>query len=360
MGSPLGEARWRVSRRWKVPVRSCLAAIVVAAGLILGGCSPDLQMGGVGVTPARDAARCVALASGIGLKLQVHETDRFLVLSSADDASVTVTGRFLDQVYLRFYEQFSQAGFAPKPPPDKLVWVCINSYGALEAYGRAADGAEVSWMDAYYSHRTNRVAAAMGVGRPVAQARSRSSGSSGKIAAFGDPGGVQGASGGLGIRTIAHELTHQLAFNSGLQRRGATYPFWLTEGLATNFEADSSDSVGLGREDSRHRQRLAETKAGGRLIPLERFLGMTEWSAGQGSATRDAYAQSWGFFHYLLESHPVALKRYMAELSPVWLPQQNSQSLRRRFIAVFGPVKPLEEDFLRFIDRPHAAARGTR
>jgi hypothetical protein len=342
-------------------VRSCLAAIVVATGLALGGCSSYWQMGEAGVSPARDAACCVALASQIGLNLQVHETDQFLVLSSADDPSAIATGQLLDQVYLRFYEQFSRAGFGPKPPPDKLVWVCVNSYGALEAYGRAADGADVSWMGAYYSHETNRVAAAMAAGRPVAQAqvRGRPSGSSGKIAALGDPGGGPPAGGGLNIRTLTHELTHQLAFNSGLQRRGATYPFWLTEGLATNFEADSVDSVGLGREESRYRQRLIEAKAGGRLIALERLAAMTDCPAGPASATRDAYAQAWGFFHYLMESRPGALKKYMADLSPAWLPRQNAESLRSRFIAVFGPVKPLEEDFLRFIDRPGAAG-GSR
>jgi hypothetical protein len=234
-----------------------------------------------------------------------------------------------------------------------LIWVSLNSYGALEAYGRVADGAEVSWMDAYYSQRTNRVVTAMAVGRPAAQAAGGARGSSSNIAAFGDPGGEQVASGGMNIRIITHELTHQFAFNSGLQRRGATYPFWLTEGLATNCEADSLDLVGLGHEDNRYQHRLSEAKAGGRLLPLNQFVGMTEYP--EGLATRDLYAQSWGFFHYLLQSHPFALKNYMAELSSVWLPQQNAESLRHRFIAVFGPVKPLEEDFLRFIDGSHGA-----
>ncbi len=332
----------------------------MATGLALGGCALDSSGGAIGVTPARDAASCVALASEIGLALQVHETDRFLVLSSADNASATATGRLLDQVYLRFYEQFNRAGFEPRPQPSKLVWVCLNSYGVLEAYGRAADGVEVSWMDAYYSQRTNRVVAAMVAGRPMAQAPGRSSGSSRQIAAFGGTDGGQDASSGLNIRTITHELTHQLAFNSGLQRRGVTYPFWLTEGLATNFEADSSDSVSLGREDSRLRQRLIEAKAGGRLIPLEQFVAMTECPVGQGPATRDAYAQAWGLFRYLLESRPSALKKHLAELSSVWLPQQNTESLHRRFLAAFGPVKPLEEDFLRFISSPPGAAGGTR
>ena len=334
-----------------------LAVILVATGLTLGGCAPDLQSGAAGVVPARDAANCITLAGRIGLSLQAHETDHFLVLSSADEASAAATGQLLDHACLRFYEQFRRAGFEPKPLGAKLIWVCLNSYGSLEAYGRAADSAEVSWMDAYYSHRTNRVAMAMAASRPPAQARRRFTGSS--IAAFGDSDPDLDVSDGLGIRTMTHELAHQLAFNSGLQRRGATYPFWLTEGLATNFEADSLDSLGLGLEDRVHRQRLSEAKAAGRLVPLDQFVGMTEWPAGrEGSATRDVYAQSWGLFHYLLQNRPSTLKKFMAELSLGWM--QDTNSLRRRFIAAFGPIKPLEDDFLRFIDGRDVPVRGTR
>ena len=34
------------------------------------------------------------------------------------------------------------------------------------------------------------------------------------------------------VATIIHEATHQIAFNSGLQRRFADNPLWLSEGLA--------------------------------------------------------------------------------------------------------------------------------
>ena len=305
-----------------------------------------------GATPARDAARCIALASTIGLPLQVHETDRFLVLSAPNSASATTIERILDQVCLRFYEQFDKAGFKPRTLPDKLVWVCFDSYDAFEAYGRKADGAEVSWMDAYYSHRTNRVAMTIAGVRPSANVQQHRSGSSGYLAASGDPGAGHAASDTLNVRTITHELTHQLAFNSGLQRRGAAYPFWLTEGLATNFEADGADGVALGREDSRHRQRLIGAKRGGNLIAMEEFVGMTQCPAGQGAATREAYAQAWGFFRYLLETRPAAFRKYLAELSSPMLPQQTSASLRSRFVAIMGPIKPLEEGFLRFIDKP--------
>jgi hypothetical protein len=128
--------------------------------------------------------------------------------------------------------------------------------------------------------------------------------------------------------------------------------------LATNFESDSLDTVGLQWKDCRYRQRLIEAKASGRLISLEQFTGMTPQSVGPGASTLDAYAQSWGLFRYLLERHPDALKKYMSELASVWTPRQNPETLRRRFIAVFGPVRPLEEDFLRFVDRLPTSGTG--
>ena len=35
------------------------------------------------------------------------------------------------------------------------------------------------------------------------------------------------------VATIIHEATHQLAYNSGMQRRYADNPMWVSEGLAT-------------------------------------------------------------------------------------------------------------------------------
>jgi hypothetical protein len=42
---------------------------------------------------------------------------------------------------------------------------------------------------------------------------------------------------------------------------------------------------------------------------------------------------------------------WAGQLAPLWL-SQGDESLRSRFIAVFDPIKPLEEDFMRFIDGP--------
>jgi hypothetical protein len=317
---------------------------ILAIGSLLGaGCSSMTS----GLTSAGDAACCVAHASLLGVNLQTSQTEHFVVLSASDGAATASAGRFLDQACGRFYASFAQSGFAPETVQGKLVLVCFDSYQSMEAYARLEDAAEVSWMDAYYSYRTNRVAVVISGRRGAPATANRPAAAGARVAAFANPVEAHPAGGSFNVRTVTHELAHQLAFNSGLQRRDVTYAFWTTEGLATNFEADSSGALGLGREEPLYRSRLVEAKARGRLIPLERFADMTELPAGGLPVTREVYAQAWGLFHYLLQYHRQELTQYMAGLSSRWSGQQ---SLHDRFVAAFGPIEPLERDFLRFVD----------
>lgn len=288
--------------------------IILWVGLLCGGCSSGLQGVGAGATAAGDANNCVQAGSAIGSRLQIHQTQHFVLLSADSDVAA---GQFLDQVYQRFYESCSQAGFALNAPPDKLICVSLASYSQLEAYGRQADGTNAEWMDGYYSYQTNRIA-------------------------------VVHSAGGFNTMTTSHELAHQLAFNSGLQRRGVAYPFWITEGLATNFEAPSPQSCGLEAKGSRYQSRLAQAKAGRRLMPLEQFIAMTTMSAAQERSAGECYAQAWGLFRYLMQTHRPWLRQYMAELASPWSAGESPASMRSHFIRVFGPIEPLEKDFLRF------------
>lgn len=327
---------------------------VVVLGLLCRGCNPSPGEIGALATPSDNAATGVAQAAGISSDLRSVATAHYFLLSSADNESAASTGRFLEQVHDRFYESFGRAGFALRPVPGKLTCVCFDSYGQMNAYARGTDGVESSWMDGYYSYRTNRIAAV----RVSGQGEVRTPGPSAPSAAiYRDPSGLSGG-GGLNLRTMTHELAHQLAFNSGLQNRSVTYPFWLTEGLATNFEADDSGRYGLDVNDSRNRGRLAQAKSRGALVPLGQFVGMIELSAAPSQSVQDTYAQAWGLFHYLMQSRGRELKGYMAGLSQSWAGQQDPQSLRRRFIQAFGPIEPLEKGFLQFIDE--SGRGGTR
>lgn len=327
----------------------CRVAIVVALGLCLAGCFTSSLCLGAGHTGNEDAARCIALASGIGQNLQVCSTDHFLLLTAADNASAADTGRFLERVQNRFYDSFSQAGFTPKPLHDKLVCVCLNSYSQLDAYARVADRVDASWMDGYYSYATNRIAVVRSCAVTPQQAQGPADSTGQKAATYRSLVHTSTDAAGLNLRTVTHEMAHQLAFNCGLQKRDVAYPFWVTEGLATNFEADRCGSFGLDSKDSVQRPRLAATKARGRLLPLEQFAAMTDLAA-SGQAAGDAYAQAWGLFNYLYQTHRQALISYMSGASQAWPATQDRASHLRRFVNAFGPIESLEIAFLRFAD----------
>jgi hypothetical protein len=321
--------------------------VVAVLGLSLGGCSTGYHSLVAGVDGRQDAANCAALASRMGQSLQVYPSDHFLVLTSADSASAAETGRFLDQVYSRFFESFRQAGFAPRPQSAKLVCVCFNSYSQMDAYARAADGVEASWMDGYYSYGTNRIVVVRSGSSAQKHAQAPTVFSLGAAATYSSPAS---SSVGLNVRTVTHELAHQIAFNSGLQNRDVTYPFWLTEGLATNFEADMSGLYGLGSKNSCHRCQLAATKSRGKLMPLEQLVSMTDLATGRSQSIHDTYAQAWGLFHYLYQNHREALKGYMSGGALGWPGSQSRESNVRRFVNAFGPIDAMEKDFLRSID----------
>ena len=300
-----------------------------------------------------DAARCVVQAGQVGARPQICPMDHFLVLSSSAPNDVAATGQFFQQIYDRFNESFTRAGFAVHAPSDKLVCLCLDSYSQLDAYGRLADETEVSWMDAYYSLRTNRVAVVR-QGHPAARPNPVQASVGGtKVAAFVDPGRDSSISpcGDLNRRTVTHEVAHLLAFNTGVQNRSATYPFWLTEGLATNFEAGPNGAFGLQQQqDSCHRGRLIQAKASGRLVRLDRFAAMTAFTADSTTSTIDAYAEAWGLFHFLLEKHGSELRAYMADLGAPRLIPLDGLAVSRRFVGEFGPTVALEAEFNRFID----------
>lgn len=296
---------------------------------------------------ARDAKRCKALVASLGVDLQVRQSAHFYLVSSAGASPMEHTGQLLDGVYQGFYASFTGAGFKVGTLPEKLVCVCFNSYEEFENYGRAADGTEASWMDGYYSYRTNRVAVV----------RSGAGGSAPVTAAArpGGPAAMYSAprqaspTDGLNFRTTSHELAHQLAFNSGIQKQGVGYPFWLTEGLATNFESESPEGVGLQSKPTRYTSRLASARNAGRLIPLDRLATMTSLPTTEGEATRDAYAQAWGLFRFLLDSRSEQLRSYMASLARSWPGEKSEQSLRRRFVQAFGDPAALEREFQQFV-----------
>jgi Protein of unknown function (DUF1570) len=103
----------------------------------------------------------------------------------------------------------------------------------------------------------------------------------------------------IDLGTAAHEMIHQLAVESGLLSRHDTFPIWLHEGFAAQFEVIRGGRwAGISRA---HDLRLADWRRLRTPLALERLVRGAGFGRGY---DRDLYAQAWALVYYLRTQHP--------------------------------------------------------
>jgi Protein of unknown function (DUF1570) len=96
------------------------------------------------------------------------------------------------------------------------------------------------------------------------------------------------------LGTAAHEMIHQLASDSGLLPRHDTFPGWLHEGLAAQFEVIRGGRwAGISRA---HDLRLPDWRRLQSPLKLERLVRNAGFGHGY---QRDLYAQAWALVYFL-------------------------------------------------------------
>ena len=116
------------------------------------------------------------------------------------------------------------------------------------------------------------------------------------------------------VATVVHEATHQIAFNTGLHRRYADNPVWLTEGMAMFFESADYSSRDAGKNVGRvNSPRLLRFRDYVRKRPADSLLTLVRDNArfGQADTAPEAYPEAWALTYYLMKSRP---KEYAAYL----------------------------------------------
>jgi hypothetical protein len=156
--------------------------------------------------------------------------------------------------------------------------------------------------------------------------------------------------------TIIHEATHQTAFNTGIHDRFSPPPRWVAEGLGTLFEAPGvwnsrshprlPDRLNRGRLQAFRQQCAAGRRADVRFAEL---IGSDRMFQSDAQA---AYAESWAFTFYLVETRPRDFARYLQRTAahPAFTDPTSGERLAD-FTAVFGEnLKLLDSQFLRYMD----------
>ncbi len=252
-----------------------------------------------------------------------EESSHFMLIYQGTAQWAQQTGQMLETVFDRFYAGMRQHGFILNSPPQRLTWLAFAQTESFRSYALQADQFDASWLNLYYSSKTNCVAFAP---------RNTSAG-------FDD------------YLELSHEEAHQLSFNSGLLVRGATHPAWLTEGLATTFECKNPENEGLpANQNSLRLATLHDAGQNHRLMPFRQFLVLPQFRPGGDYDVRDLYAEGEGLFRFLLNERPEQLKAYFSLMATKGQGQRNSAELLEEIQQAFGDPAALEKDFLQFID----------
>lgn len=279
-----------------------------------------------------------------------HETAHFIVLSDADIEWVRTRTALMERTRHQFYRVAARLGIPVVPHKHKLLCILIDSYEKYAEFALAQDNLDAPWIAGYYSLPHNRVvfyndlngpAFAPALGRARQDRRLKRTGST--LAAEDDRArGIEKQALDFSASKTAHETVHLLSFNSGLQNATKTYPIWLSEGLATCFEAIPASGAFGPEGMALSRQAALETLAStGRLMPLERLVTLGSVPAEEPDAIEQIYAQGHALFTHLYQRRRDALATYIQAFGDATRAPTPEEQLAL-FESCFGPIGEIE------------------
>jgi hypothetical protein len=123
------------------------------------------------------------------------------------------------------------------------------------------------------------------------------------------------------IEVVSHEITHQMAGNTGLLPRHVQVPSWVHEGLATYFETPNGASWGgIGAVNGSRLEWYRLLAPDTRHSSLDFIVGDQIFDFAADHVSKVAgYGQAWALTHFLMEKHFdrfMAFYRRLGEMPP--------------------------------------------
>jgi hypothetical protein len=311
---------------------------------------------------------------------KTHATAHFLIIYDTDENWARNRGILLEKAHNVFYSTFIRLGFRPMPLEQRLVCVLYADHADFAAYAKRVDKHDMGWSGGYYSGRTNRIvffddrtsprfrslktrideidqqieglqaqldralrnqeqALVMRLRHLIAERHKQKRWYQNRREAMAQMGDA--------LKTV-HEAIHQLAYNSGLQSPQSRYPFWLGEGLATNFETNEpAGPFGPMHGNPQREAGMKQMVADDKLLPLDDFVGLILPPTDDVDELARHYDQAWALFNYLFRYERDELRAYMDQLAAT--PGERSEAeLKAAFVESFGELEPLQERFFRY------------
>ena len=236
------------------------------------------------VVPVDDSEMGRRLLEELPAGFAVYQTTNFVIVHNTSDSYVRKVGGLFEQLHKGFYAYWKNKGWDLPETKFPLVALVFADRASYDAYAVKDVGEAAKATIGYYNLESNR------------------------MTTFNVPDVERN------IATIVHEATHQLAYNTGLQKRYADNPMWVSEGMAVFFESpDFSNPKGwrtIGKVNAVNLERFR------RYVPRRGAESLATLLADdnrfrQEASASDAYSEAWAMTYFLLRTKE---KEYIAFL----------------------------------------------
>lgn len=219
---------------------------------------------------------------------KVYRTQHYIVVYNSSDLYAKQVASLFENLYRGFFTFWSNQRWKLPKPKFPLVAVVLKDDKAFLKHAGAEIGDLAKTVIGYYHLSSNQ------------------------MTTYNVPNLERNVS------TIIHEATHQLAYNTEMQRRFADNPMWVSEGLATFFESPDRRNPGKWRGIGRVNQvNLARWRRYQRTRPddsLATLLADDMRYKNQASAN-DAYGEGWALTYFLIKTKRKEYVEYLKLLS---------------------------------------------
>ncbi|MEM7454915.1 MAG: DUF1570 domain-containing protein [Planctomycetota bacterium] len=263
-----------------------------------------------------------------GSKYQVSVTPNFVVVHPKGAHSRWAQP--FQTLYSRFRAYFETRGLSLDEPEFPMVAIVLRTRGEFDKFLRLYHRYDENILG-YYSPRSNRV---------VTYDQSDDAGTGNHWI--------------LNAETIVHEAAHQTAFNVGIHSRIGIVPTWLSEGLATMFEADGVNNCMhySNLSDRINYDQFRNLQAAYREDKVIQALpGMITDDQIFRSDPIQGYSMAWGLTFYLVETQPRKFHEFLrTNAARDEYATYNSADRAEEFVKCFGDLDTLAARMKQFFE----------
>ncbi len=319
-----------------------------------------------------DSVELDATSKRLPQGFHIVQSDRFVLISDADDALVAEHARWVERAFAEFERFADDCHMQPQPLRHKLMCVLFDHRNQYETFARTQDGMANPSFTGYYSPRNDRVVFTLEPegqtmpGRPAVRTAMRSDAQAKPVLGFeahqpaldasvdteqtraSDPGRKPVLIDDTAAKCV-HETIHQLMFHTGLMSPDVQYPLWICEGLSTAFETDSpEEAFGPDHNYAPRRAVFQSLLDHDELIPLRDMITITPVSRTDDRTIRAVYHQSYALVRWMCQERKAELRTYLTLMCDEPAGRLSAARHRELFASAFGNIETLESDWLKF------------